>query len=67
MATKTQTTTSSAGDMSEFEAALDQGFIGIKVDPLPNEAYTVAGVASGKAADQDRAASVPVAPPATAG
>ena len=29
------------------DAAEDVGFIGTKVDPTPNEAYTVAGVTSG--------------------
>lgn len=42
-------------DLSEHETALtveeadEVGFIGTKVDPLPNSAYTVAGVTGGTA------------------
>lgn len=32
----------------ETDAATEQGFIGIEVDPTPNEHYTVQGVTSGK-------------------
>lgn len=30
------------------EAAEEQGFLGVEVDPTPNENYTVAGVTAGK-------------------
>jgi len=30
------------------DRAADQGFIGTRIDPTPNEHYTVAGVTSGK-------------------
>jgi len=33
--------------LSRLEEANEQGFLGEKVDPTPNEAYTVAGVTSG--------------------
>lgn len=37
-----------AGEVQEaFDAAEDKGFFGKKVDPTPNENYTVAGVTSG--------------------
>jgi len=44
--------------LSKLEEANEQGFIGEKVDPTPNEAYTVAGVTSGKATPEtdDKAA-----------
>lgn len=34
--------------LPELEKANEQGFIGQKVDPTPNENYTVAGVTAGK-------------------
>jgi hypothetical protein len=49
-----KTTTKNQGDLgaSEVEAKVDeaeeQGFIGTKVDPTPNEHYTVEGVTTGK-------------------
>ncbi|MER7155031.1 hypothetical protein [Streptomyces lydicus] len=30
------------------DTAEDQGFVGVEVDPTPNEHYTVAGVVAGK-------------------
>ncbi len=33
--------------LSRLEEANEKGFLGEKVDPTPNEAYTVAGVTSG--------------------
>lgn len=51
---KTETTqTTASGDAGEtevqekFDEINEQGFIGTKVDPTENEAYTVAGVTSG--------------------
>jgi hypothetical protein len=31
-------------ELPEYEAALDQGYLGVATDQWPNEAYTVAGV-----------------------
>ena len=37
-----------ANELTELEAANERGYIGQKVDPTPNEAYTVAGVTEGQ-------------------
>lgn len=49
MATKRKSDASSddAIELPELEKANEQGFIGQKVDPTPNENYTVAGVTAG--------------------
>lgn len=39
--------TSTAEVQEKVDAANAQGFIGIEVDPTPNENYTVAGVTAG--------------------
>lgn len=46
--TKTTTTEDEAIELPELEAANERGYIGQKVDPTPNENYTVAGVTAGK-------------------
>jgi hypothetical protein len=40
---------------SLLEQANEQGFLGTKVDPTPNEAYTVAGVTEGQATPENDA------------
>lgn len=35
-------------DLHPLERANEKGYLGIKVDPTPNSAYTVAGVTSGE-------------------
>jgi hypothetical protein len=49
-ASKKETTDKSGVDLVTDEAnkALEQGFIGEKVDPEPNEVYTIAGVTKAK-------------------
>jgi len=51
--TTSRTSRTTDGDAGQAEAQRladqveEQGFIGVKVDPTPNENYTVAGVTSG--------------------
>lgn len=53
MAEKKQPTPPAAPDagasqvQAKMDEETDQGFRGVKVDPTPNEAYTVQGVTSG--------------------
>jgi hypothetical protein len=44
--------------LTALEEANEQGFLGEEVDQTPNEAYTVAGQASGEAAQADYDAKV---------
>lgn len=49
MEPKKETKAAGAEDLQkQVDKAEDQGFVGIEVDPTPNEHYTVAGVTSGK-------------------
>jgi hypothetical protein len=48
MPEKQQKDAGQAEVQENFDKAEDQGFIGEKVDPTPNEHYTLAGVTSNK-------------------
>lgn len=48
-ASTSKSSKSSKSSDSPYEQAVDQGYIGVQVDPTPNDNYTIDGVTSGAA------------------